>query len=291
MSGLIILSENQLLSLTCKNAFLHKDIPYRILLSIQAKNVLFERHVMTTTHQPVDETYRKQAKTLLRTARHASLACIEADSGYPLASRISCTTAMDSTPVFLISKLAPHFTGLEANSRCSILIGETGKGDPLAHPRMTVFGKARKISDKTTKEIIRKRYLGKHPKASFYIDFPDFAFWQINIERASLNGGFGKACELTNTDLLTDITNCQGLVEYEAKAVAHMNEDHLDAIERYATVLLNQKNGNWTIASLDPEGMDLVNGDIVQRYWFEPSLSSAEELRPRLVELAMQTKK
>ncbi len=77
---------------------------------------------------------------------------------------------------------------------------------------------------------------------------------------------------------------------YEANAVEHMNEDHLDAIQRYATILLNQPEGNWKIASLDPEGMDLVNGDTIKRYWFEPTLTSADELRPRLVELAQQTR-
>ena len=72
----------------------------------------------------------------------------------------------------------------------------------------------------------------------------------------------------------------------EAGAVGHMNEDHRDAIKHYAETLLGQAQGDWQLASLDAEGMDLVLGDDVARLWFDPPLGAAKELRPRLVQLA-----
>ncbi len=240
--------------------------------------------------QPVDEDLKRLAKTILRTTRFGALASIEPGTGVPLASRISCSTDMDGSPIFLISSLASHFSALEVNEKCSILLGEPGKGDPLVHPRITVIGKAIKVTQDARRTQIKKRFLNKHPKAALYADFGDFAFWYLDVERASLNGGFGKTCKLTKSDLLIDMSNYNELKAYEAGAVEHMNEDHLDAIHLYATKLMNQADGTWKLASIDPEGMDLVNGDYVQRYWFDKPLQTLNDLRQRLVELAKQAR-
>ena len=42
--------------------------------------------------------------------------------------------------VILTSRLSTHTANLEADGRASILLAQTGKGDPLAHPRLTVLG-------------------------------------------------------------------------------------------------------------------------------------------------------
>ncbi|MEM6670870.1 MAG: DUF2470 domain-containing protein [Pseudomonadota bacterium] len=68
-----------------------------------------------------------------------------------------------------------------------------------------------------------------------------------------------------------------------------MNEDHSDAVAYYATVLLGRPPDDWRLACVDLEGLDLVHGDEVARFWFDPPLKSADELRPRLVELAKRT--
>jgi len=47
----------------------------------------------------------------------------------------------------------------------------------------------------------REFWLKKHPKAQLYVDFADFFFWKMTVERAHLNGGFGKAYVLKPTDL------------------------------------------------------------------------------------------
>ena len=87
--------------------------------------------------QPVDDSARRLSKTLIRTARQAALGTIDPTDGSPFVSRVSLATAMDGSPVFLISRLSGHFANLESDPRCSLLVGEPGKGDPLAHPRIT----------------------------------------------------------------------------------------------------------------------------------------------------------
>lgn len=235
-----------------------------------------------------DAEARRLAKTLLREARFGALACLEPESGAPLASRVALAADPEGAPYFLISQLSPHFAALEADPRASLLIGEPGKGDPLAHPRLTAIGAAEKIERGEARDRLRARYLGRHPKAELYVDFGDFAFWRLTIERVSLNGGFGKAFALTPSDVLTPQPD--GLAAMEPGAVGHMNEDHLDAIEAYATGLLQLEPGAWRLASLDAEGLDLARGDAVRRLWFETPLARAEEMRPMLVALAKKAR-
>ena len=231
-----------------------------------------------------DAESRRLAKTLIREARHGALACLDPEIGHPLASRVGLASDPSGAPIFLISRLSAHFGALEADARASILIGEPGKGDPLAHPRITATGAAKIVAPGEERDRLRARYLGRHPKAALYVDFADFAFWRLDIDRVSLNGGFGKAYALTPEDVLTP--QPAELAERETGTVAHMNEDHLDAISAYATGLLHAEPGDWRLASLDAEGMDLMRRDEIRRLWFDQPLPSAEALRPALVQLA-----
>ncbi len=236
--------------------------------------------------RPVDEASRRQAKTLIRTARYAALSCLDPNGGAPLASQVNVATDTDGAPGFLISQLSPHFGALEADPRCALLFGSPGKGDPAAHPRISVSGQAVRLDEPDARDHFRCRFLARHPKSELYADFGDFAFWRLQPAAASLNAGFGKAFEMQASDILSDLTPCLGLRDIEAEAVDHMNADHADAVRLYATKHLNERDGNWRLANIDPEGLDLVLGDRAARVWFDPPLAKAEDLRPRLIELA-----
>src|SRR6202012_5176881 len=85
-----------------------------------------------------------EAKRLLRGIRVGALATIGAD-GTPLARLVSVATLADGSPLLLLSRLAGHTVHLEAEPRCSLLLAQGGKGDPLAHPRLSVIGTAQRI--------------------------------------------------------------------------------------------------------------------------------------------------
>lgn len=239
--------------------------------------------------QPVDDSARRLGKTLVRTARFASLATIDPLDGSPSVSRVSLATAMDGSPVFLISRLSGHFANLEADSRCSLLVGEPGKGDPLAHPRMTLIGTAENLSGTPARDQAKSRFLRRNPKAALYADFPDFAFWKFTTTRASLNGGFGRAYAVSASDLACPAAALESLSEIEEGAVAHMNADHADAVGRYALKAGAATAEGWRLATLDPEGLDMTSGDEIVRLWFDAPLMSAQELRPVLVALARKS--
>lgn len=145
-----------------------------------------------------------EAKALIEGANHAALATIEPESGDPLATRVGLATLADGTPLIIVSALTPHSAALKADPRCSLLIGKIGKGDPLAHPRVMLSCRAAIIEPGTDfASDARARYLGKHPKATIYIDLPDFRFFRLAVLRARFNAAFGRAYEIDPEMLVT----------------------------------------------------------------------------------------
>lgn len=228
------------------------------------------------------------AKTLLRSARFGALAVLDPSTGGPLASRVGVATDIDGTPIVLTSMLSAHTPAILADPRCSLLLGEPGKGDPLAHPRISLICRATKVEkDAASHPRVSRRYLNRNPKAQLYAGLGDFSFFRLDIERASLNGGFGKAYALTRPDLISEGPAAEALAASEQRAIDHMNEDHLDAIALYARHFAgNTDAANWTISGLDVEGMDLVDGDKSQRIFFPAPLRDAAEMRAVLVAMA-----
>lgn len=237
--------------------------------------------------RPTDDEARALARRLVREARYAALAVLEPGTGVPLASRVAVATDIDGAPLILVSTLSVHTDGLANNPVCSLLLGEPGKGDPLAHPRLTLIGRAERLEKGSFGEDrARRRYLARQPKARLYADFTDFALHRIEPERANLNGGFGKAYELQHQDLVVAAGRLEHFADMEAEAVSHMNEDHREAVSLYARVFGNAAEGDWCISGIDPDGMDLLAGDEALRIDFDPPLAKAEDLRDRLVEMA-----
>lgn len=227
------------------------------------------------------------AKTLLRRARFGALAVIEPQTGSPLASRVGVATDIDGAPLILVSMLSAHTGALLADPRCSLLVGEPGKGDPLAHPRLTLVCQAARLERGSNAHTrAERRYLNRNPKASLYAGLGDFSIFRLEPRHASLNGGFGKAYQLDRSSLLTSGPIVEELAESEQSAVDHMNADHLDAIAVYARHFAKASGDGWTVAGFDADGMDLVSGDNVCRVFFPQPLAAARELRQVLVEMA-----
>ncbi len=147
-----------------------------------------------------DDAARLQALAFVRESGHGALATLEPDTGWPLASRVSLALDADGVPLILISRLSAHYGALEADARCSLLLGEAGDGDPLRHPRITVVCLAAKVLAEQ-REAAKVQFLQRHPGAEIYADFTDFDFWRLVPQRASLNAGFGKAYALNAGDL------------------------------------------------------------------------------------------
>ncbi|HWG05829.1 MAG TPA: DUF2470 domain-containing protein [Beijerinckiaceae bacterium] len=231
-----------------------------------------------------------ESKRLLRQIRSGALATLAAGSGHPFATLVSLATDFDGSPILLTSALSVHSVNLAADARASILLSEGGKGDPLAHPRLTIVGRAAKAEEAGLRTRLRARFLARHPKSALYADFGDFSFWRVEIEAAHLNGGFGKAADFEGRAILTPVADALSLIEAEASAVAHMNEDHGEALRLYATRLAGEAEGAWRATGLDSEGLDLACGDRTARVVFPNAVNNPAELRKMLVDLAARAR-
>lgn len=241
--------------------------------------------------RPLDAEAIRLAKTLMRTARSGALATLDPATRWPLATRVGVSTDVDGTPTILVSALAAHAPALRADPRCSLLLGVPGKGDPLAHPRISLSCTAREIAASGAEfPRIRARYLAHHEKAKLYIDLPDFRFLRLELAAASLNAGFGRAYVPAVADLLTQSPANAGISEAEAGTIAHMNADHADLVTLIARHLAGAPDGHWRLVGIDAEGIDLADGDDVRRVFFSEPLASADDLRDTLVRMTAEAR-
>ncbi|WP_312794934.1 HugZ family protein [Tianweitania sp.] len=238
--------------------------------------------------RPLDSEAVRLAKTLMRTARFGALAVLDAADGSPFVSRVAVASDCDGAPLILVSGLSQHTQALQRDLRCSLLLGEPGKGDALAYPRLSLSCTAQLVSDEADLARVSGRFLRHVPKATLYASLPDFRTYRLQPRGASLNGGFGKAYRLESADLLT--ADAFGLAAFEAPILEHMNDDHADAVSLYAEKLAGQPAGKWSLTGIDPEGIDLAAGDLTARVWFDERIESRQAARTALVDLVAKAR-
>jgi heme iron utilization protein len=227
----------------------------------------------------------KLARSLLRRSRQGALATLMAGSGAPYCSLVNVASHPDGSPILLISRLAVHTRNILADPRVSLMLDERAGGDPLEGSRIMLAGRAEQAAgDDAT--ILRRRYLNAHPSAEAFVDFADFSFFRIRPSGTHLVAGFGRIVDLEPEQFLTDISDAGAVLEAEQSAIDHMNADHRDATNLYATRLLGAEAADWRCTGCDPDGIDLQAGGKTLRLDFPQPVTGPEELRQMLVRLA-----
>jgi putative heme iron utilization protein len=227
------------------------------------------------------------ARGLMRRALKASVATLDPGTGYPYASLIIVANDASGAPSLLISNLARHTRNLVNDNRASILVDGTGAtGDPLQGARVTLFG----LAEKTDDPSVRRRFLARHPEAEFYASFPDFSVWRLKVEGAHYIDGFGRIVDLKPENLLIDATGAEPLLAAETDILEHMNADHADAVELYATVLKGARAGPWRMVGIDPEGCDLLLDSEALRILFAKPIATPNDAREELVRLTKEAR-
>src|ERR1700749_561537 len=179
-----------------------------------------------------------------------------ARSGDPYCSLVNVASHPDGSPILLISRLALHTRNILGDGRVSLMLDERAPGDPLEGARIMLAGRAEE-ADNDDREMLRRRYLNAHPSAEAFVDFKDFSFFRIRPSGAHLVAGFGRIIDLKPAQFLTEGSDAAALIAAEQGAVEHMNEDHRDAMNLYATKLLGAGNADWRCTGCDPDGMDM----------------------------------
>ncbi len=222
-------------------------------------------------------------RLVLRSAKTGALGTIDQNTGHPYVSYATIATSIYGAPIFLTSDLALHTQNIRKDPRISLMVHEAGySGDPLALGRTSLVGTA----DFDISAVERQRYLSRNPEAAGYAEFADFHFFSMRIEMIHFVGGFGRIYEVDPAEFLTTGTCSDVLVEAEADIIEHMNSDHNDVIQLFATKLLGADAADWKMSGCDIEGCDLIAGGKTLRLAFSKPLESANNVRHTFVELA-----
>jgi putative heme iron utilization protein len=227
----------------------------------------------------------KAARSLLRRSRQGALATLMTGSGDPYCSLVNVASHADGSPILLISRLALHTQNILGDPRVSLMLDERAEGDPLAGSRIMLAGRAEQAGGDDP-GIFRRRYVNAHPSAEAFVNFKDFSFFRIRPKTAHLVAGFGRIVDLKPEQFLTEISDAGALLEAEQGAIDHINADHRDALNLYATRLLGADAADWRCTGCDPDGLDLQAGSATLRLDFPERVTGPGELRKMLVRLA-----
>jgi heme oxygenase (biliverdin-IX-beta and delta-forming) len=235
--------------------------------------------------ETADFSASRLARSLLRRSRQGALATLMPDSGDPYCSLVNVASGWDGSPILLISRLALHTRNILADSRVSLMLDERAEGDALEGARIMLAGRAEQAGG-AAEGVLRRRYLNAHPSAEAFVNFKDFFFFRISPAGAHLVAGFGRIVDLKPEQLLTDISDADALLEAEQGAIEHMNADHRDAMNLYATQLLGAEQADWRCTGCDPDGIDMQAGTRTLRLDFPGRIVTPAALRKVLKELA-----
>ena len=139
--------------------------------------------------------------SITESAMMASLGTLNEDNT-PFVSLVTIASQSPTSVLMLLSNLARHTKNLGHSVRCSLLVVEECDHQiaPLVGARVTLNGTCVRVA-KDEEQEAREIFLRKHPQATIYADFGDFAFYRLEIEEAHLVAGFGRIETVSATAL------------------------------------------------------------------------------------------
>jgi putative heme iron utilization protein len=202
--------------------------------------------------------------------------------GYPHGSALPHVADAAGRPVVLISELAEHTQNILADPRVSFLVAASG-ADVQAQARVTVLGDAAPVADPAA---LQQRYWRFYPEHARYLQLGGFRLYAIEPRQVRYIQGFGSLHWLAGDSYLAPAS----LADAEVSILAHMNEDHRDALREYCRHVHRVDAAAPEMVGVDCDGFDVRSELGVLRFDFEPPVNSPGEVRARLVELARQAR-
>ena len=250
----------------------------------------------TRTTPPTPEpSHAERARTITVDATRASLATLVAPgsdteplAGYPYCATANVVVDDDGAPLTFVSTLAPHTHALHADPRACVLLTEEADdgADQLAAGRVTLLGRMQRLDrDGAGFDDARRRFLTVHPHAT-YVDYHDFECWRLRVTGIRYVGGFGRMSWVDPDAYAAAAPD--PLRHVAPGAVAHLNDDHADALLVCAQALGGVPDATAArVDRLDRYGMDLHvttgGGSRTTRVAFVEDVADAAGLRAAAV--------
>ncbi len=152
-----------------------------------------------STHGPAaTPSLAQHARSLVASADRGVLSTLLDGEGSPYGSLVDVLPLEDGDVAMFLSALAEHRRYLEADPRASVLVAPSiMEPNALALPRVTLVGRVERVDDR---QSMAGLYIERHPEAQMYIEFPDFAFFRLSVQRARYIAGFGEMGWIDGTE-------------------------------------------------------------------------------------------
>ena len=157
----------------------------------------------------------------------------------------------EGRPIFIFSGMSTHTQDILVDPRCSVTIASKEfKG--AADGRVNLMGQCKLIPPEEH-EAAKEVYLKKHPGA-FWVEFGDFNWFRLDVEKIRFVGGFARAGSVTPEEYMA--AKPDPVSEFGPAIAKHMNEDHQDAtIAMIANAIPGLDVSEAIITSVDSLGM------------------------------------
>jgi heme iron utilization protein len=233
----------------------------------------------------------EEARTVVASANAAALATLS-DDGDPWSSLVVFGTLPDGAPVLLLSTMAEHGRNLRRDPRASVSIADPAAAeDPLEGGRVTLAGRVEQPSGERRTAALAA-HVAAVPGAELYAEWEDFTLWVLEVERVRWVGGFARMDSISAADYAA--AEPDPTAPAAAGAVAHLNDDHADALLAMARGLGGQPDAtSATCTAIDRYGLDLDVADVEKvavRITFAEPAHAAKDLRAATVELARRAR-
>lgn len=247
-------------------------------------------------------SFAERVRTLVANEVDGTLSTLTSDAhdlpdGHPFGSVVTYAVDGDGAPLVLMSTMAEHARNLAADARASLLIAGSGDGaGRLAVERATLLGTMAPVPDED-QEAATAAYLDVHPDA-FWARFPDFFVARLEVTGIRYVRGFG---EMGWADPAAYATaEPDPVAPAEAGLVAHMNDDHAEALAAIVAHEVPVPDGVTVTAveqlSCDRYGFevrlttDTQAGLAFARIGFDDVLQAPEEARAAMVALTKRAR-
>jgi len=223
----------------------------------------------------------REARQLLRAHRYGALCTLSKKfDGHPFGSITPYLVDHDGSLLILISTLAEHTRNILSDPRVSLITHNQDNPHIQAQGRATVVGEARIVAER---EQAGKRYLRYFTEAQAYFAMHDFSFYRIVPQSIRYIGGFGNIHWIKAEDY---VVPPYPLIEQEEGAIAHMNADHKESLQRYCQHFHQCAANEAEMLGMDCDGFDVRADSRILRFDFPEPVLDAQQARQALVTLS-----
>lgn len=148
----------------------------------------------------------------------------KSNDGYPNGSVVGFAPDSEGNPIFIFSGMSSHTQDVLTDPKCSLTVASKQfKG--AADGRVNLMGQVQLVP-KEERDALKSVYLKKHPGA-FWVEFGDFNWFRMEIEKINFVGGFARAGSVTPQEYRE--AQPDAISEFGPMIGAHMNDDHQES--------------------------------------------------------------